>query len=275
MAAGVIFFTLAAYGTLYAQEVAYTGSFQYSTGNYIFSDRTNSFYFFNGLNISGKGFQFSASIPVIYQNTPLISYTGGMMMPSGGQSGGSAINQQRGKGNRRGRVVIPFPSTQADQVGVGDPLIHLGISIFEQTAISPSFHIGASVKPPVASYDKGYGTGEWDYSAGISLSKRFGRTFILTNLDYWIFGDPPDLDLKNALSYGLALGNMLRSGKVGLLASLSGYTRIIQDVAPPTYLGLGLSYYITKKTSLNTNMSFGLSESTPDFTLSIGWRLGI
>lgn len=271
MVARVIIFTLAAITTLYGQDVYYTGSLQYSTGNYIFSDRTNSFYVFNGFNISGKRFHLNANIPLIYQNTPLISYTGGVMMPSGGDQGGSIIQHRRGKR----RVVIPFPSSQTDQVGIGDPLIRLDLVLFEETSMLPSLSIAGSVKPPVASYSKGFGTGEWDYSGGVTLSKRISKNFIFANLDYWIYGDPPDLDLKNAFSYSAAVGRSLAKGKIGLMASFSGYTRIIQDVAPPTFLGLGLSYFVTPKNSLNSNFSFGLSESTPDFSVSLGWRLGL
>jgi hypothetical protein len=269
MAVTAILLAITAFSTVIAQEVAYTGSVQFSTGNYIFTDRTNSYYLFNGLSISGNRFQITANFPLIYQNTPLISYTGGVMMPSGGNQGGDIIQRRRGKN----RVTIPYTSSQTDEIGVGDPIARISYAIVEGKAALPAIHIAASFKPPFASYAKGYGTGEWDYAAGISISKRFSNSFIFTNIDYWVFGDPPDLKLKDAVAYSIALGQSLGTGKVGLLASVSGYSQIISGVDPPLYLGTGLNYYINTTSSINISLSFGLTESTPEFSLALGWRL--
>lgn len=267
--AGVLFVTLAAASPAPGASVAYTGSLQFATGNYIFDQNTNGYYFFNGLSFSAKRFSFSGSLPVIFQSTPYVSYSSVGMLPSGG-SESSAVSGRQG----RGQVDLPEP-VDFEQFGLGDPLLHVELEVFKGGKSIPSVRLTAGIKVPLADIDKGFGTGEWDYGGGLSLSKAFGKTFVFVDLSYWIMGDLPELELKDTVSYGIALGQSLAGGKFALLASFSGYTRIIAEVEPPSVVGLGLSYRIDSKKSFMVNSTFGLTESTPDFSVSLGWRIGL
>jgi len=266
--AGVLFVTLAAASSALGASVAYTGSLQFATGNYIFDQNTNGYYFFNGLSFSAGPFSFSGSLPMIFQSTPYVSYSGVGILPSGG-SESSAVNGRQG----RGQVVLPEP-VDFEQFGLGDPLLHMDLEVFKEGKLIPSVRLMAEIKVPLADVDKGFGTGEWDYSGGLSISKALGKTFVFVDLSYWIMGDLPELELKDTLSYSIALGQSLAGGKFALLASYSGYTQIIADVEPPSIIGLGLSYRIDSKKSFIVNSTFGLTESTPDFSVSLGWRIG-
>lgn len=267
--AGVLFVTLAAASPVPGTSVAYTGSLQFATGNYIFDQNTNGYYFFNGLSFSAGRFSFSGSLPVIFQSTPYVSYSSVGMLPSGG-SESSAVSGRQG----RGQVVLPEP-VDFEQFGLGDPLLHVELEVFKGGKSIPSVRLTAGIKVPLADINKGFGTGEWDYGGGLSLSKAFGKTFVFVDLSYWIMGDLPELELKDTVSYGIALGQSLAGGKFALLASFSGYTRIIAEVEPPSVVGLGLSYRIDSKKSFMVNSTFGLTESTPDFSVSLGWRIGL
>jgi len=252
-----------------AQEVNYTGSLQFTTGNYIFTERTSSLYFYNGVSVTHKAFRFSVSIPVIQQSTPWISYGGAGMIPSGGTQ-----NSDVGGRKGRGRAAI-VDTTSFDQVGLGDPLFHADFEVLRESKVFPSIRFMADVKLPVAEVDRGFGTGEWDYSGGLSLAKAVGGSFVFADMAYWILGDLPDLELQNPVAYSIAAGRLFAAGKIGLLASLSGYTRILEDIDPPVQIGLGINYRLDSKRSLNGSAAFGVTESTPDFSISVGWSIAI
>ena len=59
-----------------AQEVTYSGSLQYATGAYVFADRTHSAYLSSGLSVRGGRFELGVSVPLIFQNSQLVSGSG-------------------------------------------------------------------------------------------------------------------------------------------------------------------------------------------------------
>ena len=267
-AAGAILVALAARpaagGTL-----SYTGSLQMARGTYIFTQPTSGYFLFNGLTYSSGAFTLAATLPVIYQSTPYVSYTGIGVLPSGG-SESSSVNQRQG----REPVLVP-EVVEFNQYGIGDPVLTAGLTLVKEGRSMPAVHLSGTVKAPLANVDRGFGTGEWDYSAGIGMSKRFGQTFLFADVNYWILGDLPELELKNAWSYALSLGHALAGGKFALMASYSGITEVIAGVAPPSSLGLGLSIKAGRASSVMLNAAFGLSEASPDLSLSLGWSIGL
>lgn len=275
-AAGVILMTLAAVQPAAAASFSYTGTLQIASGSYIFNQTTSSFVFLNGFSLSSGSFFLAANIPLIYKNTPYISYSGVGMLPSGGplsSTVSSAVNRRQG----RTKIILPEPETLTynyRQFGIGDPLLFMGIQLWKENSIIPAVQVAVQAKVPQASLESGFGTGQWDYSAGLSLSKKVGGIFAFADLYYWNLGDLPELALKEMLSYSLSLGIPLSRGKTILMASYSGYTEIISGVEPPSSLSLGLSFRIGFKSSLMLGALFGLSESSPNFAFSAGWIIG-
>lgn len=266
--AGAVVFVLAVLSSVEAQSITYNGSVQYSTGNYIFTDRTNSFYFFNGITLSENLFQITATFPIIYQNTSFISYLGPVVVPTGGKQSGMIVNR---KGKKR-ITIVDSPSIQ--KTGVGDPNIHLNFLIAGQKG-NTSLHVLANMKFPVASFESGFGTGEWDYGLGLSLNHRSGRFFIFADATYWILGDPPDLKLIDPVAYGVAIGYLIPGTKIGTMATFSGYSKIIESVNPPVYAGFGLNFQVNKNIGLNIGSTFGLTDSTPGVSLAFGWSINL
>lgn len=268
-AAGAIFMALAATLPAAAGEFSYTGSFQLASGSYFFNQTVRGYYFSNGLSFSSGAFSMTAGIPLIYQNTPYVTYSGIGMLPSGG-SESSLVEQRRG----RETVLLPEP-VDSRRYGVGDPLLDLGLRVWEEGGIIPSALISVQAKVPLASLESGFGTGKWDYAAGLSLGKRIHSLFLFADLNYWMLGDLPELELQDTLSYGLSLGLALPGGKAAMLASYSGCTEIIRGAEPPSSVSLGLSLRIGARSNLMLNASFGLSESSPSLALSFGWAVGL
>ena len=267
-AAGVILLTLAAALPAAAGTFSYTGSFQLAQGKYFFDQTTRGLYFFNGFSFTSEVFTLTATIPLIYQSTPYISYSGVGVLPSGGTEGDLVSRRQRGE-----VVYLPVP-VQVQQFGVGDPLLHAGIRLWKEGPVMPSVTITGNAKVPLASLESGFGTGQWDYGAGLSVAKKLGGAFLFADAAYWKLGDLAELELQDPWTYSLALGFPLSGGKAALLISYLGMTEVIEATEPPSSVGLGLSFKAGPKSSLLLNGLLGLSESSPDFSVSFGWSLG-
>jgi len=289
-----------------AQTVTYTGSAQYSSGEYIFSERTHSVYLANGLSVTGDRVDASLSLPVIFQSSPWISYSLVGGIPSGGTQqgtvggkkgqggrsttgtaqarsftgngqgpGGNGKSDGDGTGRRPGETLVLPDTTSYTSVGIGDPSARLDVQLLRDGPSWLGLSLSASAKAPVADVDRGFGTGSWDGGLGLSLSKRLGSWFLFGDATYWWLGDMTDVTLNNSVAYSASVGRSLAGGKYGLLASLSGYTtEIIDNVSPPLQAGLGASYSLSQgKYGLNGSLTVGLTESSPDTAVAIGWHI--
>ena len=276
LAAGVALAILAAAPPAPAQRIEYAGSLQFASGDYIFTERTNSLLLFTGLSLTAGRFRASASVPLIYQSTPFVPYGSGVLIPSGGPES-AEVGGRMGGGHmgRRSMEDIDLADTAVvDEIGMGDVSAHAEIELLGFSAIRPSLRLTAGAKAPVADVDSGFGTGEWDYGVGLSAAQPLGRTLVLADVSYWVLGDMPDLELRDPVSYALAVGHPL-SERIGLLVSIFGYSRIIEGTDPPTQLSLGLSYLMGQKRSFTGSAAFGLTDSSPDVSVSLGWRLSL
>ena len=267
-----------------SQTVNYTGSVQYATGSYIFAERTHSVYVANGLTLSHERIQASVSLPVIYQSSPWVSYSVIGGVPSGGPQQdavgrGPGPDDDMGSGrsrNARDRIALPDTATYAD-VGIGDPSVRADLTLRRGLDGGPSLRLAGSLKAPIADVDRGFGTGAWDGGLGAALTQRIRSWFLFGEAMYWWMGDMDDVALQNSVAYGVSLGRSFRGGRVGMLASLSGYTAsIVEDVDPPLQAGIGLSYsFGDGRYGLNVSTTLGLTESTPDASFALGWQIAL
>jgi len=299
---------------LSGQEVRYNGSLQYSSGSYIFAQRTHSFYLFSGLGVSAGRLQFDANFPLILQNSGVVSYVGGVPLPTGGpdheavrtREPGSTI-PGRGSGRTGTRGFVPAPADFASEAPVwsgsgpttsiqmqtalqqhdsvrfrdqfdlnlGDPTLFGSAEIFSGTGVLRSIGLSGSTKVPLADLDSGVGTEEWDFSVGGSVAVAAGDLFLFGDLSHWWFGDLPELELQDGLGYGLGVGLPIGDGSGTLLGTLTGAESAIETVDAPLSLGLSLGFTLSDRRQLNVGATVGLSESSPDFGLSLGWSVGL
>lgn len=274
-------------------DVTYTGSIHYSTGEYLFTERSHTVSLLNGLQVRWDRVQFSASMPFIYQTTPWISTSTGTPIPTGGPRSGTVRDSLMrgggggdgmgpgGSGSARGSQIeaahepIAIEDTATyDEIGAGDPMFGLSVTaVREEDGAPVTLSLRSDLKVPVADVDQGFGTGQADVGVGGSVSRQLGDAYVFTDLEYWAFGDMPDLELNNALSYAAGVGHV--SGSVGLSAMFSGYTRILEGTDPPMTISGGLSVFPGEsgRTGISVTAAAGLTESSPDFSLSAGWSL--
>lgn len=275
--AGLLFIVFATVNVS-AQSLSYTGNLQFSTGDYFFTERTESVYFTNGLSFSGSRTRISFNLPYVIQSSPLISYGSSGGIPTGGtghrqvgqKSGGRGNQSPNNSENGHGRVEIQ-DTVSYRTASFADPSVYGSFKILSSTSTSTSLTLNTSVKIPLAKPSSGFGTGEWDFGAGLSLFQRFHSIFIFGDVMFWRMGDMADLALNNPVSLSAGVGKAFINGKWMVSTSAAGSTKIIDSADPPASLNIGLGYYKSTKASINGTLSVGLSESSADVSAGIGW----
>jgi hypothetical protein len=253
-----------------AQQLTYTGSIQVASGDYIFTQRSTSLYFANGLALVSGRVRASVSLPIVAQSAGWVQYTGGGMVPSGGMHRDSSASP--GAGMRNG-MMSPQNEASHGEMGVGDPIGRLELEVFRDEWGAPLLRVAVTTKAPIAGVGSGFGTGAWDVGAGLSLTRAMAGTFLFADVTYWSLGDAPGLELRDILSYGAAIGRPLRGGRYSVLASVLGTTPIIAGVPAPLQAGTGVSYLTSSGRILSISALLGVTRSAPDVAIGLGWQV--
>ena len=270
----------------HAQELSWTGSVSYANGSYIFDATTHSFLLSNGLRLTAGSVDFSASIPFVIQNSSLVTVVGGATLPTGGEDSGAVGNRQPGEtiGTGRGSGSGGSGGPSADSVvtyrdeftwELGDPFFSAGVNVYEGRGFIRSVRAQASTKAPLRDLDSGVGTGEWDFGASGSAFASVGSTYVFVDVGYWWYGDMPDLELVDGLTYGAGVSRTFLDGKGSVMASFLGATAAIETMDRPASVGLSFGYIPELGRSFSTGLTLGLSESSPDISVYAGWTLKV
>ncbi len=287
----------------HAQTMSYTGSAQYAAGDYIFAERTRSFYLSNGLSLTTDRLTVAASVPLIVQSSPWVSYSVAGGLPSGGPQQGAVGGGRDGPGaggdptsgprrvqttgpqtagtqdrQRRPGETIALPDTASyTHVGLGDPSLRLDLQLVQNGPVGLGVGLSASAKAPVADVDRGFGTGAWDGGLGLSLSAQRGAWMLFGDAMHWWFGDMREVVLHNTVAYTVSVGRVFPETRWSVLGSVSGYTsEVVETVDPPLQLGLGALYRVGPAGSgLSASLSLGLTESAPDVSAGLGWQVSL
>lgn len=92
--------------------------------------------------------------------------------------------------------------------GLGDVVL-AGTWIWDPLNWMPIVEVTGKVKFPTADEDRGLGTGEFDYSLQLDLSKPFGRFSPFVTVGYRFLGDPDDFELNDTLFASAGVGIQL------------------------------------------------------------------
>lgn len=284
------------------RRLDYSASVGASRGAFVFSDPTTSWVFDQGLRLGTPQWSLGVNLPLVMQNSSAITYIGGIPLPTGGPDAGAmrrripgstiTMSGRRGSGSgtgtgalREAASAIGLPLTAlvdsgavaapgALELHVGDPVLQVETGV--TVGARGTTRVGASLlaKLPFADPATGVGTGRFDYGAGLSFSTATARTFVFADLAHWVLGDLSDLPLRDltsaSLGAGLTFGEM---GRVSTLASVSGATAIVDNVDAPLAAGLSIGLAVREHRFVTFGASVGLSESSPDWSVSLGWRV--
>lgn len=269
-----------------AQSLAYEGGLGFTTGRYIFTTRTTSWSLTTGLALQVDRVTLRASLPVWLQNSTVVTAGGTTGIPSGGSSGGTVSDSGRsrqGRGSGRGTAVmtalaqagavdVPASAFTDYRAAVGDPLFGLTLQVIDRGPFTLS--VGGSAKAPVADTST-FGTGQWDVGGTLSLGLQLGsRTLLGVDGAWWHLGDLPDLDFNNPVSGSLSLSQLLGSGGWAGYVFGRASTTALAGFDGPLQVGGGLGRF-GNRGGAGLEAAVGLSETAPDLSLGLFWRVRI
>lgn len=269
------------------QEATYTGGIQYAGGHYVFEERSEAVYVTNGLRLRFDALEIGLSVPVAIQNGGLVTLVGGVPIPTGGNQSGIVGRRKGGRriGSAASAITIgPAVSIAQDadttvvfdpdfKVHIADPTLNVAAELFSGFGALRSVRVDGRASIPINDLDSGVGTGEWDFALGASTVLGAGSTLLFVDGSYWWFGDLPELELKDGLSYGLGVGFPLKEGRASALLTFSGMTETISTVDPPMSLGASVGWSVGDRGFMNVGAGAGLTESSADFFAQVGWSL--
>jgi hypothetical protein len=267
-----------------AQQLSWTGTASYSRGSYVFDAVTQSLYLSSGLQLTLGRLDVSGTIPFVLQNSGLVTVVGGTTLPTGGQDNGAigkrqpgeTIGSGRGSGSGGGGISADSVTYRNEFTWeVGDPFFSTALRVFEGDGVLRSVQARVSTKAPLRDVDSGVGTGQWDFGAGGTAFAALGGTFVFADVAYWWYGDMPELELVDGLTYGIGVSRAFHEGRASVMASFLGAAATIETMKSPASLGLGFGYIPRPGRSFSAGLALGLSESSPDLSVYAGWSLGI
>ena len=198
----------------------------------------------------------SLTVPYLYQTTQNLVVTGG----------GVAIR-------KKGTGKFAQPATPTTESGLGDVLLKVSYVLLEEKALIPEIAPYVKIKFPTADKDRGLGTGEYDETVGVDVSKRLiGGLFGYGSVAYTFIGSPPGTDLRN--SFGWSLGAAYAVIRpLSVFAFLDGATAIARGEDDPLELRVGAELRVMKALKLTGAVTRGLSKGSADWGVSAGLAL--
>ena len=181
---------------------------------------------------------------------------------------------------------FPFAGTQATspgwQTGFGDVKLGLKLNMLDDyRGQGVGLALKGAIKLPTADEKKGLGTGKTSGGVDLILSKHLNRKAdIHASLGYEINSDPDDLNLANALKWGVGL-NLPSCRKLALQAELTGkkYSSAAFDQTNPVDLIVGAVFWIKPgifiRPALSTNLSFDDRGANQGFGKKAGRQISI
>jgi hypothetical protein len=219
-------------------------SFQMTSGDYITGNTTNNYYFNIGSRYRAEGWYISANISIIAQDGLFPESDGNVMM---GGSGMPHLN-----------------------MGIGDLYMFGEVNLLKGTNVLPWIALSSQIKIPTASSESNFGTGEFDYGIGLIFRKQLFSFIAFGDIGYLNLGDPEGFTFLNPFTYGIGIGRGFDFGKYSISLYYQRYTKIYESYAAPHQLSLGFYVNVINRTFLSIIGSKGLSETSPDFSISAG-----
>jgi Putative MetA-pathway of phenol degradation len=195
----------------------------------------------------------NVTVPWIYQSSQNVVVTGG---------GVATRKKATGK--------FAQPATATTESGLGDVLLKVSYVLPEGKTFIPEIEPYVKIKFPTADKDRGLGTGEFDETIGVDLSKQLiGALYGYVTVAYTFVGSPPGADFSNSFGWSVGAGYTLIPS-LSFFAFLDGATAIAPGQADPLELRVGAEYRLFKALKFTGAVTRGLSNGSPDWGLSAG-----
>lgn len=254
-----------------ARQLTWTGSVQVASGDYTFGQRTTSVYVATGLTLDASRFRASFSVPYVAQSDAWVQVVGGGVVPSGGMHGDASGSV----GRQSGMMGEPQSGGGHGAMGLGDPIARLDFDLVGSRGSPATLRGLLATKMPLAGLASGFGTGKWDFGAGLAAAGLANGTFLFADATYWALGDPATVNLRDIVSYGLGVGHSIANGRFGVLGSLIGATSVAAGIPASLQAGGSVNYRTVGGRDILVTVLTGLSRSAPDISLGVGWRVPV
>lgn len=180
---------LAASQLAQAEGVTLGTGFDYTSGKYGGSEKTNTLYIPFYVKYETGPAVFKLTVPYVSVNGP-----GNVV-----GVGGDRVTLPGGGGPRR------------TESGLGDIVGSAFYNVANERSAGVGIDLGVKVKLGTAERDKGLGTGETDYSLQADFFKAFGDTTAFGSIGHRWYGDPPGVNLKNVIYWSFGASHRVTS----------------------------------------------------------------
>src|SRR6266446_2697411 len=234
-----------------------SSSVNYSVGDYGTGKDTTFIYAPFTLGVKPiDGFTLSLTIPYVYQTGQTVVITGG----------GVAVRKDK---QRQLKTATQNQVTSTEH-GLGDVLLKGQYVLVEEGSVVPEISPYLKIKFPTADQSKGLGTGEFDETIGVDLSKALFPRFVgYLTLAYTFVGSPPGTKFDD--SFGWSVGAAYQVARpFSVFAFLDGSTAISPGQADPLEVRVGADVRLTQALKLFGSVSRGLSDGSADWGVSAG-----
>lgn len=246
---------------------------EYASGAYGTGSRIQSFYMPLIVTWSpSERFDIGFELPFIYQSssnvtTSLYTVSQGSVATNsavstatgaaakGGPGGASGGTQQGGNGSN---------TATSDVAGLGDIILRLGVIALKESTVFPQVRPNLAVKCPTADTSLGLGTGEFDFSAGLELTKWLGDLHLTGEGVFTYQGKAPGFNLKNYFSYTAGIGYQVTDYFEPMI--------VVKGATPPSSYSSELLevrvrtvWTLSSSTSLDLYASKGFTDNSPDY----------
>lgn len=191
------------------------------------------------------------------------------------QEGGSSVTTTRNGIFRR--RTITTTTQNSTESGVGDITLSgryfcnkLALEALNLTGWDLNVALFGEVKFPNTDNDSNLGTREFDYTAGIEISRPMTEKWTLSGAVYYTFvGEPEGESYDNQLSFSFGPGYNFTKNTQGTL-SYSESTAIVDGEDNQRMINLGINHQLNNALQIYAAGGFGLTDSSPDFSATTG-----
>ncbi|MCZ6696245.1 MAG: hypothetical protein O7A63_06870 [Acidobacteria bacterium] len=172
-----------------------------------------------------------------------------------------------------GEIIPGGPGGSTSQTGPGDLVLRDDFFFLQGTRRSPWVYGSLRAKLPIADENKGLGTGEFDYGAGVGIIQPLdGRWSLLVEALYVVRGDPPGIDYEN--TWWALIGTQAQlSERMRWNLYYESRESVIQGRTTIRDLSTGISRRVSDALSWRADLFIGLSDTAEDYGLSLGFTI--
>ncbi len=217
-------------------------------------------------------FDIGIEVPFLYQSNSNVttdlyrnsqqSTAAATTVAKGGPGSNRGAFLQQGAGGPGGSTASG--SSTSDVSGLGDIILRLGVIALSESTKVPQIRPSLFIKFPTANKSDGLGTGEFDASVGVELTKWFGDLHLTGEGTYTYQGKADGFGLNNYFSYIGGVGYQLTE-YIEPMVLVKGATAPSDYSSDLLEVRARLIWSLTRSTLLDLYGSRGIADSSPEY----------